>query len=162
MSRPGAKPTPVEVRFWRHVSPCPNTGCWWWMGAIQRKGYGHMGRGGRGAGNVICSRLSYQMHYGVDPGELFVLHRCDSPACVNPEHLFLGTNKDNMADCAKKGRVKWPAFRGEKHIQAKLTADLVRLIRASPLSCAKLGSQLGVRDTTIHSARTRKTWKHVE
>lgn len=159
----GAKPTPIEVRFWRHVSPCPNTGCWWWLGAVQRKGYGHIGRGGRGAGNVICSRLSYEMHHGVAPGEMFVCHSCDNPLCVNPEHLFLGTNTDNMRDCSAKGRIsRGPGFRGEGHFAAKLTEEAVRSIRASGELGVVLARRYGVYPTLISMVRNRKIWTHVE
>jgi hypothetical protein len=150
---------PVEERFWRFVSPCPNTGCWWWTGAIQRKGYGHIGLGGRGSGNIIATRLSYRMRYGIDPGKLFVCHRCDSPGCVNPEHLFLSDNAGNMADCKRKGRARGPAFKGEAHGNAKLTQHAVEHIRSSRDTGVSLAKLYGVSPQCISMVRKHRVWR---
>lgn len=121
-----------------------------------------MGKGGRGAGNVTAPRFSYELHKGEAPAGLFVCHRCDQPLCVNPEHLFLGTNAENMRDCADKGRAKGPSFKGASHPASRLTDDAVRDIRNSDLSGVALAQKYGVRPTTICEVRQNRTWRHVK
>lgn len=92
------------ARFEKYVHAEPTTGCYLWTGGTQSKGYGVFNnpRGHRGVG--LAHRLSYEHHVGLIPEGMHVLHRCDTPACVNPEHLFLGTNLDNIHDRMLKGR----------------------------------------------------------
>lgn len=93
--------TPVAERYARAV--VKREGCWGWSGATT-SGYGVLTRGRRGEGFVLAHRLSWELHRGPIPDGLFVLHKCDVPECSNPDHLFLGTQTDNMSDCRKKGR----------------------------------------------------------
>lgn len=76
-------------------------GCWEWLGCINNKGYGRLTYKRK---NKYAHRVSYEIHFGVSLTSELVLHKCDNPRCVNPSHLFLGSQKDNMQDCAKKGR----------------------------------------------------------
>jgi len=89
----------AEDRFWAKVNK--NGECWIWTGAKLPKGYGHFYSGEK---TVLASRWSYEYAYGLIPEGLMVLHRCDNPPCVNPEHLFLGTMQDNIDDMIAKGR----------------------------------------------------------
>jgi hypothetical protein len=155
--------TPAHVRFWKHVTPCPNTGCWFWLGAANELGYGHMLDDNLKA-KRRATHISYRMHYGLDPSELglFVLHKCDVPSCVNPAHLFLGTAKDNSQDMCAKGRHFHHEARGEAHAGSKLTDDIVRAIRASREPLAPLAERYGVTMALISAVRHRKIWRHVQ
>lgn len=136
----------LAERFCEKVSPEPNTGCWLWMGASSRRGYGALRVRGR---LERAHRLAWILAGRGNPGTLHVLHRCDNPTCVNPDHLFLGTHAENMADMSHKGRSfaqQHPdrmrrgeahhlrlhpehAARGERNGQAKLSRLDVQEIR---------------------------------
>lgn len=104
-------------------------GCWNWTATVSRNGgYGMFYLAGK---MRIASRVSWELHSGEIPNGLCVLHRCDNPKCVNPNHLFLGTHKDNSIDMIKKGRgtILSLRFQGETHPRAKLTNAEVKRIR---------------------------------
>ena len=79
--------------------PEPNSGCWLWIRGVDGGGYGHTNKG-------YAHRLAYERYVGPIPKGLLVCHKCDTIICINPDHLFLGTQKDNMADAARKGRLR--------------------------------------------------------
>jgi hypothetical protein len=99
---------PITVRFWRHVTKGDPSACWLWRGACNNAGYGTIGAGGTTAQGTArmttAHRVSWEMHNSPIPKGQHVLHRCDVRACVNPAHLFLGSNRDNMRDAVRKGR----------------------------------------------------------
>lgn len=121
------KRAPLEIRFFEKIIKTET--CWIWNAAKDSKGYGRIGMGGRKGKDVFAHRLSYQIHRGEIPVNMLVCHKCDIPACVNPEHLFLGTQTDNMRDCVIKGRLNPFKPRGELNPKAKLNWDIVREIR---------------------------------
>ena len=153
-----------EERFWRRVKK--TDACWLWQGSIHRGGYGLMRvSGGKKARNVSAHRFSYELHKEKIPEGLIVMHSCDNPRCVNPDHLSVGTHKDNTQDMIAKGRGAnnpLPFSRGEHNGRALLTEDKVRYIRASKASNAALARELGVTDVCIHKVKKRQTWSHVE
>lgn len=170
MSKTGPTPRPAEERFWRFVSPCPNTGCWFWTGSVKRKagnsGYeaAMLNGGGATSGRPVrAARLSYEMHKGPIGDGLFVCHGCDNPLCVNPDHLFLGTNADNMRDCVAKGRLR-PHAGGHASAarSAKLTAGDVLDIRRSSEKPPRLAEKYGVTATLIRRVQSGKAWRHVQ
>lgn len=127
--------------------------CWLWTGAKDKRGYGKINVAGR---YVQTHRASWAEFKG-DPGSRFVCHHCDTPACINPEHLFLGSAQDNSDDMVQKDRqAKGPAMP-----HTKLTEDLVRLIRADKKSCRSWAAEAGTTPMAIWNARNRKTWKHI-
>ena len=100
---------PASERFWRRVRKTDS--CWLWVGSTNRDGYGRFDSGGKVYKG--SHRYSWELSFGEIPNGLLCLHRCDTPACVNPEHLFLGTNQDNTDDKIAKGRFR-PAS-GQSH-----------------------------------------------
>ena len=137
------------------------TNCWNWIAATSAKGYGQIRLLSRA---YYTHRISYELEHGDIPEGMCVCHRCDNPACVNPEHLFLGTNADNMADKIAKGRESpVPGIRGIDHYRAKLSEDDVIAIRSAPKSVShrELASKYGNSIANISWIRNGKGWKHV-
>lgn len=139
------------------VGPRPDSGCWMWLGSDQGKGYGNVGHEGR---TQRAHRVSYKLFVGPIPDGLHVLHKCDVRLCVNPDHLFLGTNADNVRDMVEKGRNNF----GERNGNAKLTEDKVRDIRAGYElgdTVASLSLSYQVSCTAIYDIVRGDTWRHV-
>jgi hypothetical protein len=117
----------LEDRLWRRVDKSGD--CWLWTGACDSKGYGHLGVGGAGGKTVKACRVVYELTYGPIPKALCVLHKCDNPLCVRPDHLFLGTQTDNLADMTAKGRRRYREHKGSENGRAKLSESHVLEIR---------------------------------
>ena len=155
-----SKPLPEEhaVRFWSRVTMSSQDECWLWLGTIDRLGYGEIHlRGSRK--RYLAHRLSWEIAFGPIPagqhhGTTCVLHRCDNPPCVNPHHLFLGTQLENIADRNRKKRAR--GGRGIRNCRAKLTWPDVVAIRTSIASNKLLGRELGVRASYIWAIRNNK------
>lgn len=95
------KPMTPEARFWKRVEKTET--CWFWKGTHLSNGYAVISLGKRDV-KMLAHRFSWALAYGPIPEGLHVLHHCDTPGCVRPDHLFIGTHADNMADMARKGR----------------------------------------------------------
>jgi hypothetical protein len=140
----------VADRFNDKWVPEPFSGCWIWIGAA-RRGYAAMHP------NLSAARVSWVIHRGQVPRKLQILHRCDTPLCVNPDHLFLGTPFDNKRDCLSKGRHSF----GEHRPLAKLTkTDVEKILRCNE-SSKQLATRFRVDPSTIHRIRKGITWKHI-
>lgn len=140
----------MEDCFWANVAK--TNGCWNWTAARDLHGYGAL----RVAGRVVgAHRHSYALANGPIPPGHHVLHHCDNPACVRPDHLFLGSRAENMGDMVRKGR----QAKGERNGQAKLTAEQVGEIRSSDLPQFRLADIYGVSNQQISLIKSGKRWK---
>lgn len=150
-------------RFWEKVDKRGPNDCWEWTASRNPSGYGQFMLGSKRDGTKRChlaSRVAYELTYGSIPNSLDVCHKCDNPACCNPNHLFLGTPKENNRDAASKGRLP----RGESHHNSKLTENEVREIRhrvANGESQAAVATDFGLSSAGISRIITRKRWKHI-
>ena len=181
MEIPWPESTPIDLptlqRFQDKVVLNEETNCWLWTASTQGKnyakgkGYGTFYSGGpRGVGKLVkAHRWIWEVFNG--PTDLHVLHHCDTPPCVNPEHLFIGTNADNVADKIAKGRSIHPT--GEALPQAKLTAEQVHAIRAAYKgpqhksrprtgpTTTEIAEQFGVSQGAVSGILAGKKWKSV-
>lgn len=144
-------------RYWKRAL---DSECWEWIGALFPHGYGAFGNV-RGLSHYV-HRASWQLYRGQIPAGMFVLHHCDNKRCVNPGHLFLGTQKDNMDDMRAKGRAANMGPRGERARSAKLTEEQVKHIRADTRSGPVIAAEYGIQKSAINKVRRRATWAHVE
>jgi len=162
------KPIPVltesdKYRFWGKATLTANPDkCWDWT-AFKHRGYGSFWVTQKGKGlNVRATRISYFLHYHIDPIGKLVLHKCDNPSCVNPLHLELGTCNDNMQDMIKKGRKKFRT--GANHAQSKLTQEIVDSIRLElkliGTSQELIAKRYGVNQSVISRIKNKDAWKH--
>jgi hypothetical protein len=177
--------TAADIRFWSRVdksgpipSHVPHLGnCWIWRGSKAR-GYGHFAerRATGKLGTTPTHRFAWRLAYGPIPEGLFVLHKCDVRACVRPDHLFLGTAKDNADDMIAKGRAKLidesgarrvgtKQVRGTEHGSAKLDESAVVAIRdayaAAEGSYTELASRFGTSWSNVRLIVKGRTWKHL-
>lgn len=159
MKRGWPHPQPLTPRFWAKVDITP--GCWEWTGFRNKTGYGSIRLGPQGTERV--HRVSWSLHFGPIPSEQHVLHRCDNRRCVNPDHLFMGTHQDNMADRGNKGRSFRP--QGSKHYASTLVESQVRAYRARYAAgekSAALASEAGANISTFRKMLHGATWRHVQ
>ena len=140
-------------RFFKKVEKSP-TGCWLWLSVIDDSGYGGFWfiKKWRKA-----HRVSWELFKGPIPEGLQVLHKCDVRNCVNPEHLFLGTNYDNSRDCFNKHR----HARGSRAGPAKLTEEQVRKIRKDHRSGPEIAFAYQISNSTVGGIRRREIWRHL-
>lgn len=145
----------------RSTSQHDKTSCWEWLGCRKDDGYGMIMFSGKVVGT---HRASWIVHNGVIPSGLCVLHKCDNPPCVNPDHLFLGTQADNVRDCSSKGRIRTGDRRGEKSGVSPLSVRQVmeiRDLRKTGLTHQQLADMFGICRQSVTNILSRKTWNHV-
>lgn len=149
-------------RFWAKVNK--TDGCWEWTASLDRGGYGHFGLNGK---VIMPHRYSYIIHHPLttdlwEHREICVCHKCDNPRCVNPAHMFLGSQVDNIKDRDTKGRGNQP--KGERQYNSKLTETQVREIRgkfANGELQTQIALEYGTTQANISSIIKRKSWKHI-
>ena len=165
----GCKPKPAIYRFNMSYKKDDKTNCWIWQGKSRSgncKLYGRIKVDGK---SVPAHRFSWEIHNNQKlPHGMFVLHRCDNPECVNPDHLFLGTHQDNMNDKVAKNRQakgdalknKKPA-RGEKNGLSKLDDEKAMKIFLDDRPQRKIANEYGVTQVAVFYIKTKRTWKHI-
>lgn len=132
--------------------------CWHWVAGKSPKGYGVISAGKRSNGMLRAHRVSYELYVGEIPKGMQVLHKCDNPSCINPDHLFLGTNAENVIDKTKKGRSRLvDVLGGEQNERSKLTDKQVVDIRNDNRSTRKIAKEYGVGKSLIWSVKALKT-----
>jgi hypothetical protein len=170
-------PLPLGPRFWSKVDKSGgDDACWLWAGKNLVQGYGRLD-GPISGKKMLAHRLAWTLTHGAIPDGLCVLHRCDTPLCVNPAHLWLGTRAENNADCNNKGRrnqahgdacasrkYRDRMPRGEQVNLAKLTTENIHEIRAlaaAGTSSPKIAKAYSVDRSTIRNVLNGRTWFHV-
>lgn len=153
----------VMDRFKSKYRVNPVSGCWKWIASYAPGGYGQFCFDGS---MRRAHRVSWIIHNGPIPEGMLVCHRCDNPSCVNPEHLFLGTHKDNMRDMIAKGRDNLVISpKGEDQHLSKLTEDKVlsmrKLRKETGMPYIKIGELFGISESASHAAITKVTWRHI-
>lgn len=154
-----------EQRFWKYVKKTDD--CWLWTGGLDKNKRGVLRIGRASEGRQIASRASWIVHHGKIPDGLFVLHDCDNPQCVRPDHLHLGTQKDNIREMISRKR-HWlynngHLLSGERGHNSKLTWEKVRAIRAlhaaGGITGAAIGMKYGVTKECIYGIVKMRTWR---
>lgn len=152
-------PLTMENRFWLNV--IKKEGCWKWTGQKSHRGYGVVG----GNFRTSAHRFSWELHNSQKiPAGLCVCHHCDNTECTNPEHLFLGTTRENTRDAASKGRMP----KGERNAKSKLTETQVlkaRTLNSIGVPRKLIRQWIGLNDiswVSFDKMLTGKTWKHIE
>jgi hypothetical protein len=156
--RTGRPPVPLFDRFLSKFDKGTPEECWEWKGCcLKPLPYGLIKR--KDGAQLHANRVSWEYHCGPIPDGMFVLHNCDNPKCVNPNHLFLGTHQDNMDDMVHKNRL--PAHYGEDNGAAKLKLKEVMEILTDHRSQQKIASAYGVSQTLISQIKLGKRWSYL-
>lgn len=150
------------ARFESRVARADGDACWLWTAGKDRKGYGAISLDAK---MHKAHRVAYQVHRGAIPAGMLVCHRCDVPACCNPEHLFLGTHADNTADMVAKGRAnREPRRVGVNNPASKVTPDAVRQIRELKrrgVTGRQISRLFGIAESQVSNIVHGRHWRHV-
>lgn len=148
-----------EDAFLQRAVIIADNGCLEWSGSSDQKGYGQL----RISGKLIkAHRYAWMRKHGKIPSKALVLHQCDNPKCVNVDHLFLGTHKDNVDDMDAKGRRVNSQLKGEKCHAAKITDADVILIRADDRRQVDIAADFGISQAVVSKIKLKQAWAHVK
>lgn len=162
MGRPLFTPDERLEAFWSKVNKRGPFDCWEWIGCLCG-GYGQFCIGS--GVYTVSHRFSYSLEYGEIADDIKVLHECDNKRCVNPNHLFLGTNKDNTQDMIAKGRSKCIGKIGERNKSSKLTDEKVlemrRMHRSGEYNQRQISKMFGISTSVTFAVIHNQTWIHL-
>lgn len=151
------KHRPLAERFWEKVEVRAPHECWPWLAATKQGGYGKIADD---SGRIqLAHRIAYRLAFGDIPPDRVVCHRCDNPGCVNPQHLFVGTQAENLRDMRIKRRGNPP--RGSRHPEARLDEALAARVRADVRSHRRIAKDYGIGKSTVGMIKAGATWTHV-
>lgn len=146
----------LEERFFAKVLPEPMSGCWLWTGTTTVFGHGQIWGGPERKRRILTHRLSWELHRGPIPKGGLVLHSCDVPACVNPDHLSIGDYSKNTKDAYERGRAVPTG--GERNGMAVLTKEQALAIKLDTSHVDEIAAKFGVSRWTVYSIRSGKRW----
>jgi len=164
----GCKPKNPIIRFHYSYVEDKNTGCWVWQGKSRSGSCRKYGRIKVNGKNMAAHRFSWELYFGEIPRGLLVCHKCDNPECVNPKHLFIGTQKDNMKDMKDKGRqnkeshLGYNFHRGERNYNSRLRDGDVLKIRKDIRPQRTIAKQYNVSQTLISKIKKHEIWRHIK
>ena len=152
----------LESRFWPYVDQSGGPeACWPWKGNKNQKGYGRVMAGPQR--HLRAPRVALALHSGPIPPGICACHHCDNPGCVNPAHIFRGTNQDNTADKIKKGRARYAEpRRGSSGNLSKLTEEIVSEVKKDPRPLSQIAESYGVTYMAIYYIKKGITWRHIK
>lgn len=145
----------LEDRFHQRYIPEPNSGCWLWIGKLNAYGYGRVIRSG--SKEEMAHRVSLEISGKPLAKEELACHRCDTPSCVNPDHIFAGSHADNSQDMASKKR----GTLGELNRHSKLTSTQVSDIIKDHRSAKIIAADYGICEKTVRNYKSGRTWGHI-
>ncbi len=149
-------------KLWKRINKKGEDECWEWLGSVSKNGYGQFGINNK---VYYTHRAVYELIYGIIPKGLCVCHKCNNPPCCNPNHLFLGTARENSDKRDREGRWRTGDYCGEKHGRSKLTEKNIMEIRTlystGKYFQRELGEMFGVSRTHIDRILGKRTWKHL-
>ena len=149
-------PDRLKELFWKKVDK--SGPCWVWIAStLKSNGRGQFPTARRYGFSSSAYRFSWQLHYGNIPTGEFICHRCDNPLCVKPEHLFLGTQLDNMRDAREKGRTAW----GERNPRSTSNEKLIQEVRNFPGTHQEASDHFRIPRRRVISYRRGESWKHL-
>ncbi len=144
----------IAERLDRLSIPVTECGCIVWLGMVKQHDYGQIGINRK---TKLAHRVSWEQKFGKIPNGMHVLHKCDNPSCINPDHLFLGTHKQNMDDMVSKNR----NAKGNTLPQTKLSPKSINEIRSSNLTGRELAKKFSISEGNISMIKSGKVWKHI-
>jgi hypothetical protein len=154
MARTGRPETPIRYRFLKKIIFDSESGCWHWGGARSPQGYGFIKR--KDGVQLRAHRLAYELIHGQIPAGTFVCHCCDTPDCVRPAHLFLGSHQDNMDDMVRKGRA--PRMGGARNGAARLSPGEVVEIRRADGTYRLIAERFGISPSAVGLIKRGERW----